>query len=127
MKKIFVVTLFCMVLIFNAVSVSATDLKANDVQTIMLHEGKLVTVTGKVVGTHIAKSGKVRFLNFGEDYRTSFTVVIFTGDLDKFTSTIGEPTEYYKNKTVKVTGKVSIYRDKPQIITNSPSQIRVVE
>lgn len=127
MKKIVIVSLCCMFLFWVTSQAMAIELSAKDAKTIMLHEGKHATVIGKVMGTHIAKSGKVRFLNFDKDYRTSFTVVIFTGDLDKFTSTIGEPTEYYKDKKVKVTGKVSIYKDKPQIIANSPSQIKVVD
>lgn len=127
MKKKLFISLFFIFAILLVSPVNAIELKADEVQTIMLYEGKYATVTGKVVSTYTAKSGKVRFLNFGDDYRTSFTVVIFTGDLDKFTSTIGEPTEYYKNKKLKVTGKISIYRDKPQIITNSPSQIKVLE
>ncbi len=110
-KGIIVVSVLFASLIAIVSTVFAVELPSDDVKTIMLHEGKYVTVVGTVASTYIAKSGKVRFLNFAEDYRTAFTVVIFTGDLSKFTATIGEPTEYYRNKKVKVTGKVSIYRD----------------
>ena len=35
------------------------DLRADDLDALKKHEGEFVTVTGEVVGTHIAKSGKV--------------------------------------------------------------------
>lgn len=104
-----------------------TELSANDINVIKKHEGEFVTVTGNVYSTYKAPSGKVRFLNFGPDHRTAFTVVIFTSDLNKFTSVVGEPTEYYKDKKVKVEGRVKLYKGKPEIIANSPDQIAVIK
>ena len=101
----------------------AIEVPADDLQAIMKHEGEFITVVGKVVGTHIASSGKVRFLNFGEDYRKAFTAVIFTGDLAKFTATVGEPTKFYAGKNVKVSGRIKIYKGKPEMILKAPDQI----
>jgi hypothetical protein len=118
--------LFIISLLVTMTSAWGNELPAEDVQAIMLHEGEYASVIGTVVSTHIAKSGKVRFLNFGPDYRKAFTVVIFTSDLDKFMSKIGEPTKYYLNKKVKVDGRIKIYQEKPEIIANNPSQIEII-
>jgi DNA/RNA endonuclease YhcR with UshA esterase domain len=128
MKKRLIITTLCLIALLSSYSKAfAVELQASDVHNIMLHEGKYVTVKGKVVSTHAAKSGKVRFLNFGDDYKKAFTVVIFTGDLQNFISKVGEPVDYYLNKKIKVTGKIKIYQNKPEIIANDPKQIIVVE
>jgi len=118
---------FTMSLLIGMVTAWSNELPAEDIQSIMLHEGEYGSVVGNVVSTHIAKSGKVRFLNFGPDYRKAFTVVIFTSDLDRFISKNGEPTKYYLNKKVKVDGRIKIYQNKPEIIINDPSQIKIIE
>lgn len=82
--------------------------------------GKVVTVKGFVAD--VFKSEKVAYLNFVEKYPNNpFTAVVFAskfedfGDLNKF-----------ENKNVEVTGRVGLYKDKPQIILNSVRQIRIV-
>ena len=116
-----------LVFIFGIIlNAQSSEIKANDLNELIKNDGEFVTVTGLVESTLIAKSGKVRFLNLGKNYRTAFTVVIFTGDLDKFTSKIGEPTQYYKNKKITVNGRIKIYKGKPEIIANSPDQITIV-
>ncbi len=118
----------CLIVLFIFLTPAwSAELPAEDIQLLMAHEGEYISVVGTVVTTHIGKSGKVRFLNFGPDYRKAFTVVIFTSDLNKFTSKIGEPTKYYANKKVKVDGRIKIYQKKPEIIVNDPSQIKIIE
>lgn len=114
------------ILLGISLNVWAAEINANNISELIKNEGEFVTVTGIVESTYIPKSGKVRFLNLGPDYRTAFTVVIFTGDLDKFTSKIGEPTEYYKNKKIAVKGRIKLYQGKPEIIANSPDQISIL-
>ena len=116
-----------LVFIFGIIlNAQSSEIKANDLNELIKNDGEFVTVTGLVESTLIAKSGKVRFLNLGKNYRTAFTVVIFTGDRDKFTSKIGEPTQYSKNKKITVNGRIKIYKGKPEIIANSPDQITIV-
>lgn len=102
------------------------ELTAEDINTIRNYEGEYISVVGTVMSTHTAKSGKVRFLNLGPNYKTAFTAVIFTSDLNKFTSTIGEPTVYYMNKKVKIQGRIKMYKGKPEIILNTPEQITII-
>ncbi len=84
--------------------------------------GRYVTVEGKIVRTY--NSGKACFLNFHPDYKRYFTAVIFKSDFDKFPE---NPEEYYKDKKVQVIGTIKEYKGSPEIILNSPSQIRVLE
>ena len=84
--------------------------------------GKLVNVEGRIIRTY--NSGKACFLNFHSDYRRYFTAVIFKSDFDKFPPS---PEEYYKGKKVQVTGAIKEYKGSPEIILNSPSQIKILE
>lgn len=86
------------------------------------HYGEYLTVKGKIVKTY--NSGKACFLNFHPDYKRYFTAVIFQSAFDKFPS---QPEVYYNNKKVQITGVIKEYNGSPEIILNSPSQIKVLE
>lgn len=126
-KKFFSITIIFLFLIQLSTLVWGAEIKATDVETIKKNEGEFVSIIGDVYSTYKAPSGKVRFINFGPDHRSAFTVVIFTSDLNKFTSTVGEPTTYYKGKRVKVEGRIKMYKGKPEIIVNSPDQIIIIK
>lgn len=85
--------------------------------------GEIKTIEGKVLSTY--ESEKVIFLNFGQDYKTDFTMVIFKSNLSLFTSQGISPVDYYKDKRVKVWGLIKEYNG-PEIIVNHPSQIEVL-
>jgi len=40
---------------------------------------------------------------------------------------IDDPASYYKNKTIRVTGTVKLYRDKPEIVVEKAEQIQLME
>lgn len=83
------------------------------------YNGKTVTVKGFVADVY--QSEKVAYLNFVEKFpKNPFTAVIFASKFSDFPDIIK-----YKNKDVEVTGRVSMYREKAQIILNSPKQIVV--
>ena len=83
------------------------------------YNGKTVTVKGFVADVY--QSDKVAYLNFVEKYPNNpFTAVIFASKFEDFPDIIK-----YKNKDLEVTGRVSIFKGKPQIICNSPKQIVV--
>jgi DNA/RNA endonuclease YhcR with UshA esterase domain len=70
------------------------------------------------------------FLNSEADYKDdkNFTVFIPEAALEKFKKAkIDDPKTHYKGKTVRVTGTVTLYREKPQIKVEDPAQIEVVE
>ena len=83
------------------------------------YNGKTVTVKGFVAD--IYQSEKVAYLNFIEKFpKNPFTAVIFASKFSDFPDIAN-----YRNKDVEVTGRVSMYKEKPQIILNSPKQIVV--
>ena len=84
------------------------------------HEGKVVTVKGKVDGQRTAASG-ITFLNFGGRHPNQiFSCRAFT---DKFPE--GLPA--CEGKTVEVTGKIKMYEGKPSIDLSGPDKIKVLE
>jgi hypothetical protein len=86
------------------------------------HIGEKATVCGKVVDTHYASRsrGEPTFLNLDERYPNQiFTIVIWGSNRGKF----GDPETKYRNKQVCVTGKITSYRDVPEVTANEPGQI----
>ena len=80
-----------------------------------------VTIEGKI--TTIYNSGRVMWLQFSEDWQTDMKVVIFPQDWGKFSQ---RPDLMFKDKVIRVTGKVVKYQDAPEMIINSPDKIVVV-
>jgi micrococcal nuclease len=63
------------------------------------------------------------FLNLGGDYpNQKLSVVIKGKDRDKFPIS---PEIAFKDKTICVTGVVSDYNGKPEIVVTDPAQIKV--
>ncbi len=83
--------------------------------------GKEAIVEGEVVRTY--NSGKVAFLNFDENWRETFSVVIFASDFDAFPQ---PPDKLYLHKRVRVHGKIKEYKGAPEIIVESPDQIEIL-
>lgn len=85
------------------------------------HLGEEIAVKGEVVRSY--NSGKVTFLNFDQNWKGKFSVVIFARDYQKFADA---PDALYLNKTIVVTGTVQAYKGAPEIIVNDPGQIQIV-
>jgi len=81
-------------------------------------------VRGRVLNTY--KSRKVVYLNFGRDYKTDFTVIIFNDCLKFFRVKGIEPQVFYAGKEVEVWGKIREYNG-PEIIVSMPYQIKVLD
>jgi len=82
------------------------------------HIGEYATVTGMVAEVFSSSKGTA-FLDFGAAYpHQAFSAVIFGRDAAQF-----DNLRAYQGKTVSVTGKIRLYRGKPEIIVNSPEQL----
>jgi hypothetical protein len=80
--------------------------------------GALASVRGTLIKVHPSKTGTV-FLDFCENYKTCpFSGVIFADDAKKF----GDLSKYV-GQSVTLTGKISSYQGKAEIILSSPSQL----
>jgi endonuclease YncB( thermonuclease family) len=84
--------------------------------------GKWVTVQGTIVRSY--NSGKACFLNFHRNFTRYMSLTIFENALKKFPF---QPEKYYLNKTVRVRGKIKMYKGRPEIVLESPRQIEVVK
>jgi len=90
--------------------------------------GERVTVEMVVKSATLQES--VCFLNSQEDFKdkNNFTVFLGRDALKKFKEAkIDDPAAHFKGKTVRVTSKVTLYREKPPIALDGPDQIQVVE
>lgn len=84
------------------------------------HVGSVVTVKGFVAEVH--KSEKVEYLNFVEKFpENPFSGVIFSSSFKDF----GDIT-IYEGKNVELTGRVTVYKGKPQIIMDSKEQVKIL-
>ena len=81
--------------------------------------GRKAVVAGRV--RSVFRSKKALYLNFGRDWRTDFTAVIFNSGLERFEALGLEPAEY-KGRFVYVLGKVKEYNG-PEIIVKWPEQL----
>ena len=80
-----------------------------------------MVVTGKVVQVSVRPN--VAILNMDKPYPDSpFTAVIFEGNVSQFGDL-----QKLQNQNVEISGTITEYRDKPEIILESTNQIKVVE
>ncbi|MDF1536149.1 MAG: thermonuclease family protein [bacterium] len=86
------------------------------------HIGSRVMVRGKVLALH--RGRKAWHLNFGEDYRTDFTAVLFDEGRSRFREFDIDPGDLV-GAEVLVIGKVKRYNG-PEIILRGPDQILVL-
>jgi DNA/RNA endonuclease YhcR with UshA esterase domain len=82
------------------------------------HVGEIATITDKVDGVHQSGKGNI-FLNMGGKYpNQAFTAWIPSASATQFSNP-----QQYEGKTVAVSGKITLYRGKPEIIVTNVSQI----
>lgn len=83
------------------------------------HIGATASVTGTLVDAYTSASGTV-FLDFCKNYKTCpFSGVIFADDAKKF----GDLSRY-AGQTVTLSGKISSYQGKAEIVLSDPSQLK---
>jgi len=87
--------------------------------------GKTETVCGEVVSTKYSTGsrGKPTFLNFDEPYPNHIFTTVIWGDKRK--NFDNNPEEFYKDKEVCVTGKITTFKNKPQIVVKNQSQLKI--
>jgi DNA/RNA endonuclease YhcR with UshA esterase domain len=84
------------------------------------HIGQSVSVSGVVVAVFVSKAGNV-FINFADKYPNQ----TFTGWIPSGTPLATDPSlQLLQGKTVKITGTIKLYRDKPEIKIMSKDQIQ---
>jgi len=83
--------------------------------------GESITVEAKVA--EVNKTDKIVRINLEARFpKQELTLVIFPANFSKF-----EDVEKLEGKTVRVTGKVTEYQKRPQIVLDSKEQLKVPE
>ena len=88
------------------------------------HIGELITVCGIVSETHTSVT-YTNYINFGKPYpNNSFTAIIIAKDTANFQGNI--PVQILTNKKICVTGKIKLYKEKPEMFLNLKEQLEVL-
>jgi hypothetical protein len=81
------------------------------------------TICDKVYDGKYLEGSQITFLNVGGAYPSQkFSVVIKGSDRDKFKAA---PEKMFAGKTICVTGSITMYKGRPEIVVNDPKQIVV--
>lgn len=114
--------------VFAFVNQKNSNIDAENFIQIFNYTSKQVKITGTVCSSQITDHSKVIFLNFGKNFKTSLSAVIYDFDVHSFIDAgINKPEAYFKNKKVMLEGIIRISDGKPEIVINSPKQIKILE
>jgi DNA/RNA endonuclease YhcR with UshA esterase domain len=105
----------------------ATDIKTNQTQVsggvydyseANNHIGENATIRGAVVDVYTSKTGTI-FFDFCKSYKTCpFSAVIFASSAGDF-----QNIKQYVGQTVSISGTITSYQGRAEIVIDSPSQI----
>jgi DNA/RNA endonuclease YhcR with UshA esterase domain len=116
MKTKTVLTLFAIMCAASVIAQTSTYTAVEAAK----HIGETATITDRVDGVHQSSKGNI-FLNMGGKYpNQAFTAFIPSASAAQFPNP-----QQHEGRTVAVSGKITLYKGKPEIIVNSPSQISV--
>ena len=96
-----------------------------DIKDAATHEGDSVTICTKIFGARYFENGKgaPTLLNAGASYPDALLTVVIYGE--SRTAFENKPEEYYIDKNVCITGRISMFKGKPQIVINTQDNIVV--
>lgn len=83
--------------------------------------GTFQIMEGRVTG--VGRSGSRVFIDFGNDWRQSFSATIAPGDRKRFK---GFGLDALVARPVRIRGTVQDYRGKPEIVLSGPAQIEIL-
>jgi beta-lactamase superfamily II metal-dependent hydrolase len=86
------------------------------------HVNENVTVEGRIVKTK--RLASTEFLNFSELYWRDLSAVVFAADFAKFPSNLDQA---YLGKVVRISGRITLFEGRPQIVLRDATQLQVVQ
>ncbi|MEI7474336.1 MAG: hypothetical protein WCK67_06110 [bacterium] len=102
------------------------EITADNTIKLLSEASQYTRITGKIVSTDFDSKSKVVFLNFGNNYNTSLSALIYQDALHDFENAgIFDPAAFFKRKDVVLEGIIRISNGKPEIIIDSPTQIKI--
>jgi DNA/RNA endonuclease YhcR with UshA esterase domain len=88
---------------------------------------QVVTVEMTVKSARVVND--VCFLNSEADFKDPKNLTLFLGS-DAITALrkagVSNPAAHYRDKTVRIQGRVTLFRDRPQIVVNDPKELKIV-
>jgi len=97
-----------------------------DWEKIKAEEGQTVSVKGTVKEVFTPRSGARKLVNYDGINRGDFNLMIPKEAFEALNSAFGGDFDNaVKGKTIVATGRVSLYREKPQIEVTKPEQIKI--
>jgi DNA/RNA endonuclease YhcR with UshA esterase domain len=110
------------VLLFSITAFSQQQAQPISIDSVQQYLGKYVTIVAKVSG--VKETEKISYINLdGAFPNQKLTLVVFTGDRKKFTTSL----KRLDGEQVRVTGNITMYKGKPQIKLESEDQIIIVK
>ena len=111
--------------VFLGISITSFTQTKIELTAVSQHIGDSVKLEGKIFGvkTFPGKQNAPTLLNLGADFpHQLITIAVF----DSYkTETILMPTENNKGDIAIVTGRIELYRGKPQIVVRSTNQLYI--
>lgn len=108
----------------SSTTFSQTNINLKDASK---HIGDSVKICGKVFSARFFENAKdsPTLLNLGAAYPDQLLTVVIRGDLRKEFETA--PEIFFNDKEICVTGKIELYKDKPEIIVKGKGQIVIIK
>jgi TonB family protein len=118
---------FFLSLLLLACSLGLNAQTTIELKDIANHIGDSVKVKGKIFGVRYLESAKntPTFINVGGAYPNPLLTVVIWGEVRNKLGYTPEDKKYSGGMAV-VTGKVELYKDKPQIVINDPQQLQIL-
>jgi DNA/RNA endonuclease YhcR with UshA esterase domain len=88
---------------------------------------QVVSVEMTVKSARVVKD--VCFLNSEADFKDPKNLTLFLGSeaiAALRQAGVKSPATHYRDKTVRIQGRVTLYRDRPQIVVDDPKQLRLL-
>ena len=106
-------------LLFTGIAYGQTSIKLEDVSQ---HTGDSVTVCGLVADMRYFENSKNQptFLNIGESFPNQKLTVVIWGSVK---AGFKEPVENLKGKQICITGRIILFKERPEIVIENPEQI----
>lgn len=114
--------LFSLLLLLALGASAQTTVTLDEVKS---HVGDSVTVTGKVFGVKYFPNGRSAptLVNLGAAFPNQLLTVVIYEEQRK--AMAAEPEKALADAEITVTGKVELYRDKPQIVIRTLEQLKM--
>jgi len=112
-----------LIIVIHIPAYSQTEIKIDDAKN---HVGETVKICTKISGGKFLENAKgtPTFLNAGGYYPDApLTLVIWADARKEFKI---KPEEYYAGKSICVTSKIELFKNKPQMVITKEEQIREI-